>query len=505
MRNYLTGIMHDRTLLSELSDYCEHHTRYILALSGLRRTGKTVLMMRQALRLLDAGKNAAYLQISEIDTQQSLFRGVDSAIKNGAQYIFIDEVTYVDGFARWGDWLYCSTVLKGVHCIISGTDSFGLVLASGNVLFDRIRFVKTTYMSYAEYHYITDGKPLSEYLHTGGIFSAFDLDEYVDTSIVNNIVHSINRYSDHGYRELAPLLDDELSSAIIKTIANVTIRFLIGLLVRSYKYPDLRSALDLLSRHGSIFSAEAVNAIQVEVAKHLKISEKLDRFSNKQKEEFVDYLKFILEKIDVVTEYDFEQSYTDNPKQYTHKEHVITQPGLRYEQTRVYLEVLCRLNNTGALLMEQITQDMEGKLLEAAILTSVIRKLYDGRIGRADRKHDVFKFARDDYEFDMVIVNLDVCALSVFEIKRSGVIDTRQYSRLLDNGLINAAVNTALLRNIGRIGKIEAVSRYVLYMGAPAEVDNVKYVNIEDFLLNGSVSAGIFFQKNNNKAVNYGM
>jgi len=71
IRDSLTDIEYDRSLLYELSNYCENHRRKILALSGLRRTGKTVLMMRQALNLMEQGKKIAYLQISELDTQQS--------------------------------------------------------------------------------------------------------------------------------------------------------------------------------------------------------------------------------------------------------------------------------------------------------------------------------------------------------------------------------------------------------------------------------------------------
>ena len=486
IRNYLVGIEHDRILLSELSEYCENHNRYILALSGLRRTGKTVLMMRQALNLMEAGKNVAYLQIREIDTQQSLFLGVESAVERGAQYIFIDEVTYVDGFARWGDWIYTSTVLKGIYCIICGTDSFGLVLASGHVLFDRVKFVKTTHMPYADYNRIT-GRRILNYLHNGGIFGELDVDEYIKTSIVSNIVDSINRYSDYGYKELAPLEDAELRSAIIKTIANVAIRFALRLLTRPYKYPDMQSASEMLSKRDSEFSIQNIDAIQKKIYERLGLKENLERFSDKEKSEFVDYLKYILRKIDVITQYDYVQVYPDMRKRYTHEEYIITQPGMRYEQTRIYLNVLNKLNTDSDLLQERIAQDMEGRLLEAAIMTDIIRKLHDKCPNYSSKKHDIFKFSYGDLELDMVVAGFEKRSVSLFEIKRATTINRQQYANLLNPEIINAVKKEVCVRNVDKIDGINTVNCYVLYMGEPAGIEGVQYINIEDFLLNDTI------------------
>ena len=486
MRNYLIGIEHDRILLSELKDYCENHTRYILALSGLRRTGKTVLMMRQALNLIEAGKNVVYFQITEIDTQQSLFLGVESAVKNGAEYIFIDEVTYVDGFARWADWIYCKTILKGVYCIISGTDSYGLVLASYNKLYDRLQFVKVTYMSYSEFKYIT-GKTLYEYLHTGGVFGKINVDSYIKTSVVGNIVDSINRYDEFMRSPLVEMEDNELSTAIIKTISQVVIRFILRRLTRPYNYPDMRSAKQQILYHDNDFIIEHEKEIEESIYKKFGLQEDLSRFSNNKIEEFIEFIKFVFIEIDVVTPYDcvFSNSSIKGTKKYT--DYILTQPKLRFDQTSVYLEIIEQLEGR-RILYEHVIQDMEGQLLEVSIITSVIRNLLGKCIGRSDKMYDIFKFIHDNHEFDMVVLSLERCSLSLFEIKRSNSINEYQRVSLLNTDAIDAVKNESLYRNIGRISKINTVNRYVLYMGEPTEVEGIKYINIEDFLLNDSIS-----------------
>lgn len=58
----LSLIKTDRTLIKDIMAYCAAIPNKILGICGLRRTGKTILMMRQALNLMDAGENVSYKQ-----------------------------------------------------------------------------------------------------------------------------------------------------------------------------------------------------------------------------------------------------------------------------------------------------------------------------------------------------------------------------------------------------------------------------------------------------------
>ena len=191
----LQPIIVDRKLINELHQYCLNHTKNILALTGLRRTGKTILMMRQALNLINNSKKVLYLLCDTTTTQSDLFKIVFAAVEDNCEVIFIDEVTYIDGFADWADWIYNNTICKGIHCVIAGTDSYGLVLASNHVLFDRMQFVRTTHISYAESYRINKAS-LSNYIRTGGLFGVLDIVDYTNTSITNNIIASMRRYSE---------------------------------------------------------------------------------------------------------------------------------------------------------------------------------------------------------------------------------------------------------------------------------------------------------------------
>ena len=482
IRKYLLGVERSRILLSELADYCKDHKRKILALTGLRRTGKTILMMQQALALIDAGKNVRFLQISDVDTQQSLFLGVDSAVSRGAQYIFIDEVTYVDGFAKWADWIYNHTVLKGIFCILSGTDSFSLVIAAGRPLFDRIEFIETTHISYRDYKYVVNGA-LTQYIHNGGVFGGSNMVEYINTSVVDNIVNSINRYSDYGYRVLDELTDDELRTVIIKTVSNISIRFIIRNILRNYRYPELGSAKDLLTRKFSSFIIENEDVIKNRVYASLRLREDLSRFTDKELDKFMKYLRDIFESIDVVIKYD-NVSISAEEKQYlTSHEYILTQPVLRFEQTSVYLRVLGEMGNSYQLLIQTILQDMEGNLLEAIVMGETVRTL-NWKSDDINRAYDVFKFGYLSAEIDLAVFDCKAKALHLFEVKRTSGISSEQLKYLNDADTLNAVKAVTINRNPTAF-KVLEVRKYILYSGLTEVglVKGVKYINVEEYLL----------------------
>jgi len=189
----------DREAIAELAEYCRKTPKKVLALFGLRRTGKSVLMMRQALSLIEAGKTVSYIMVSEGATLDMLFDTICDVLSKDIRYIFIDEITFVEGFAQQADWVYNHIVLKSRHCIVAGMDSFGLILAASHAWFDRVSFIGTTHIPFSEYKKLRKGNTLSNYLRTGGIFGIVDPENYTDTSIIGNIINSVNRCEEQGY------------------------------------------------------------------------------------------------------------------------------------------------------------------------------------------------------------------------------------------------------------------------------------------------------------------
>ena len=480
----LESIKADRTLLKDINDYCNgRFIQYVLAICGLRRTGKTILAMRQALNLIRNGKRVTYLQINKDDTKQMLLDSIHKAAQENSEYVFIDEITYIDGFARWADCIYNRTVLKGIYCILIGTDSFGLILASHELLFDRIKPIRTTYMTYSEYKRITNNN-LSEYIRTGGLFGVTDMIKYIDTSIASNIVDSINRYDELGYRILSALEDDELRTVIIKTISRISIRFIIRVLTRSYNYPEIGSAKQILEQKFDNYVIENEDKIKAEVYKSLGLNEDLSRFSNNELSNFMDYLKTIFKSIDVVIKYDTVSLTFDKEGYITEEEFILTQPALRFEQTKVYLDVLEGMDKTYQTLTQTILRDMEGNLIEAVILGETVRVFLGECVNAAGKVYDVFKFKYVGREIDMVQFNYKTGILNLYEIKRSSGIIANQYKNLNDIEVLTAVQDAVRNRNPLSQG-VSGVNKYVLYSGITQaeDIDGVTYVNIADYLL----------------------
>ena len=118
----------------------------ILGIYGLRGTGKTVALLQAIEILLNNNRKAAYILLNQKDTLVNLYKDIEKLINQGVNYIFIDEITYVDGFLQASNKLSDIYAKTGVHIVIAGSDSFIVRLAKANILFVRLDLIHTTYI-----------------------------------------------------------------------------------------------------------------------------------------------------------------------------------------------------------------------------------------------------------------------------------------------------------------------------------------------------------------------
>lgn len=64
--------------------------------------------------------------------------------ENGTRNFFIDEITAVTDFQKYGNVLSDYFSAKGAKVIIAGTDSLGIMLAESDILYDRIQMIHTS-------------------------------------------------------------------------------------------------------------------------------------------------------------------------------------------------------------------------------------------------------------------------------------------------------------------------------------------------------------------------
>ena len=147
-------IAKERFIMKYVDEYISsEEDRNVLCLYGLRRTGKTVMLM-QAIQKLDDYDNVLFIRCDGYDTIVKLRNTIDTALQDNpkCRKVFIDEVTKVAGFIDYGSFLADDYSTRGIRVVLSGTDSLSFLIASNSELYDRVDFLHTTYIPFKEYN-----------------------------------------------------------------------------------------------------------------------------------------------------------------------------------------------------------------------------------------------------------------------------------------------------------------------------------------------------------------
>ena len=123
--------LNTRYLLNDLNKYLYSdlsvNTPYygkVCALYGLRRTGKTTMMLQSILGMTNEQFNkTAWIDVTEEDNMASLYLDLQKLNEQGYKYIFIDEITKVEQFVRVSSLLSDEFAISGIHIVLTGTDS----------------------------------------------------------------------------------------------------------------------------------------------------------------------------------------------------------------------------------------------------------------------------------------------------------------------------------------------------------------------------------------------
>ncbi len=487
-----------RDLFTQLQSYLYSADRTrVCAVYGLRRTGKTTMLL-QAVAQMSAEdfKKAVYIKFQRSDTMAMINRDLKKLKKAGYQYIFMDEVTlmkdFIDSAALFSDIF----VAMGMKIVLSGTDSLGFWFAQNNELYDRVRMIHTTFIPYREYSRLLGINSIDEYIRYGGTLrmgeTDFDDDEltaedasfrddestrrYIDTAISKNIQHSLACFeSGHYFRHLYDLYEaGELTSAINRIIEDMNHRFVLSVLIQDFKSSDLGiSARNLRKERNPEKRTDILDMIdrQAVTERLMKI---LD-IRNKEQQtvpvtaSHAALIKQYLRALDLIVDCPIEHGDV----QIEQEEHILfSQPGMRYCQAQALVHSLMKDDLFWQLtdaekeyVTGRILDEVRGRMLEDIILLETQKAL--------GKDYRVFKLQFLGGEFDMVIRNQkdDTCA--IYEIKHSAECVTEQARHLRNEEMLR--------QTTPRFGRM--VGRYVLYMGDAIDTeDGIFYRNAEQFL-----------------------
>ncbi len=484
----LTRKYKKRECINKLREYIFGAGRdKVFILYGLRRTGKTTLIRQILTELPDAEfKKAAFIQIKSQDTLTDVDNDLRILEKNGYKYVFIDEVTLMEDFtedaAIFSD-IYASS---GMKIVLSGTDSLGFAFSKEEQLYDRCILLHTTFIPYREFEEVLGIHEIDEYIRYGGTMSLDGInyntdatfansksaEEYIDTAIAKNIQHSLRMYQYGGhFRQLLDLYErGELTNVINRVVENINHSFARRVVESSFKSHDIAVTASNLLRDRekpiNIKEHMDLDAVTFGIMQMLDILSKEEQ-SIDINDAHMMQIKEYLVLLDLIKEIDLEYLPEVNQKG---KVTVITQPGLRYAQAGAIVENLlldAKFQELSAQerqrILERLLSEIRGRMMEDIILLET-------KLAKPDKK--VFKLQFAVGEFDMVVYNQKTLTCQIYEVKYSKEQMSEQYRHIKNEE------KCAEVRH--RYGEI--TGRYVIYRGESTVVDDVQYLNVEEYL-----------------------
>ncbi|MBP3351896.1 MAG: AAA family ATPase [Lachnospiraceae bacterium] len=484
----LTKKYKKRECIGELREYIFGSQRdKVFIIYGLRRTGKTT-MIRQILTELSEAefKKAAFIQVRSKDTLADVDGDLRLLEEKGFKYVFIDEVTliedFIEGAAIFAD-IYASS---GMKIVLSGTDSLGFAFSKEEQLYDRCIMLHTTFIPYREFEEVLGIKGIDEYIRYGGTMSLSGInynadgafsnsktaEEYIDTAIAKNIQHSLKMYQYGGhFRQLLDLYESgELTNVINRVVENINHSFTRSVVERTFKSHDISvTASNLLrDRENPINIKEHMDldTVTLGMMQMLDILNKEEQSIDIEDSHMIQ-IKEYLTLLDLVMEIDLESLPEVNQ---TGKVTVISQPGMRYAQANAIVENMLLDAKFRELsvkerqrILERLLNEIRGRMMEDIILLET-------KMAYPEKK--VFKLQFAVGEFDMVVFDRQTLTCEIYEVKYSKEQVPEQYRHIKNEEKCAMTCH--------RYGDI--TGRYVIYRGDSAEVDGVRYLNVEEYL-----------------------
>ena len=477
-----------RECIQKLREYVFGETAdKVFIIYGLRRTGKTTLIRQILTELSDSQfLKAAFIQVRSRDRLEDVNSDLRLLEKNGYKYVFIDEVTLMEDFienaAIFSD-IYASS---GMKIVLSGTDSLGFVFSKEEQLYDRCILIHTTFIPYREFERVLGIKGIDEYIRFGGTMSlsginynydapfanADSTENYIDTAIAKNIQHSLKMYQYGGhFRGLLDLYEKgELTNVINRVVENMNHEFTRRVVEKTFKSSDIAVTANNLLRDWenpiNIKDHLDLDAITKGIMEMLDILNKEEQSVDISDAHMIQ-IKEYLTLLDLVEEINLEYLPATGT---SGKVTIITQPGMRYAQAEAIVENLlldAKFNELSAeerkTILDRLLSEIKGRMMEDIVLLET---------KTARPENYVFKLQFAVGEFDMVVVNPKAVTCEIYEVKYSEERVPQQYRHIADEEKCKLTAH--------RFGEIK--NRYVIYRGESTKVDDIEYINVEEYL-----------------------
>ena len=532
IQNFNTSYKKTRYIYHDLECFVKtHNSEYICALVGLRRTGKTTLMRQCAQYLKEQGKKVRfYTCVSPYNSDgvlvdkdlkasmKDIYKLLDDALKDKIDTVFIDEITYAEGFEESSNILADVYQKQGLNIVIAGTDSLEITFASKGPLYKRILLLQTTYIPYEEFHYLLPDKSIDDYILYGGTLHSESIykntedispfidkqsaEEYLNTAIVSNILHAL-KYEEarENYPYLTELFEEkELISTIQKMINRYADQIIIDSIKairKEYTSAPLHTAIsnvysgkDQRVKKNEIKKSELLSDLDNEIREVLHIK-KNNELSVDLKQEHIDSIKKFFWEIGFMRQIPCYKTLSSIKSVHDEDMEVITQPGIIYAHAMEAEKILSNDTDRWADkweiekpfdFIDRLDRQIKGVILEHAILLDSYLNLpkmnqithkdgyYVSKL-RVDKIwHDI---PLNGLEVDILIKNNKNNKIYLAEVKYSEVPEKKHAKNLINQDFIGYIEETF-------DGKVS--EKIVIYNGESCKVDDINYISASRYL-----------------------
>lgn len=483
----LKDITKERYIIRDIENYIQSNIKRVCCLYGLRRTGKTIMML-QVIKKLGVN-NCLFLECqgdsNSSDDMSMICKQINE--HSSKKYIFIDEITKTKDFIRASSVLSNHYVSIGKKIILAGTDSFGFWLTRKEELYDRDVLIHTTYISFQEHKFILN-KNILDYILYGGtltdgsvFYNKDNVANYTNTAIAYNITNSLKKAHNRKCSDIQPLvslaLNNELPSIINKVIEFDSREFLLKIIEKTFEFHDLGSLEDLLTKHNKSFDIddESDNLLTM-IRNYLGIKENL--FSQIDDEIVSDIIKYLID-LDVLFK------VPENPLRKFKTEYIFVQPGMRFCQADALFKALSNTNKFRSInaserlyIQKLIRHDIAGGILENIIFFQTIKSLPNCDMDSLNNI-TVCKYNNVlNAEIDILVMDLvNNCTVAI-EVKLSDKRNKEQFKHL---------INDSLCEEIEAKSGTKIIKKIVMYRGdstTSEENPEIEYLNVEEYLCN---------------------
>ena len=481
--------MGKRDCYGELQEFLKHKNNvHLCGLFGLRRTGKSILMQQAAKDLLSKGIPCAYIICDDQHSVFDLKQEIDLLNEQGIRYVFVDEVAFLEDFMDSAH-LLSDGISSDVRIVLSATASLQLKLASQDKLYDRIKIIPTTYITFGEFSRLTEYDHIDDYLRRGGAFSEMgegftfsnydSASEYVSSSIVDNIIQTLIKQNRIVSAEDYYNQSFTYNEAIRKVVAMQTHSFVKSVLNSELKF----SFAGVANNKGPLSSRRVKEAIQPELRRQLGM---FADNKNDFDDHFVKMIQEMLETMDVIHKDErFVVGDEWFDRDLNQQQYLFSQPGFLYQQAYHEMLVLLEQPEFRELdfmqkrdMINRMDHQFLGLSLEEVIRFDLIKYCE-----KNDPEAIVCKLTDTlgQNEVDVAVIHKDN-KIDLYEVKHRADITG-------ENGIWphSHLVNKEFLKKLTHY--FEIGTRAVLYTGEnkiyedPDHGESIKYINAADFLI----------------------